>query len=634
VGGALQLGSEEGIGASLVSAMSGRGEDAAQSFLRAATKSALEYHTEEVHANERFQAALAINAGTTVFAESDVGRRLDGEATQCTVTFKVGRSQRTEAFELLSPPELRAVLRAVLDQLGADVAADDDDDGSGQTSLELLKPFKMAWASPRVFWNLARAFDGDVPTGLRTLVPDQDWGFLDEREKRRSGKAISNAVQAAEAEAEKAARKAKRQKRTGSASELAEVAGENVGASAAVAGEGGVEHGMEEEEEEEYEEVEGEGLEEEEELEEPEADDADGWEAVGRAAMLRGGDYDYACECLNRALLIRVDECGGREVADETSSMASVWYLHGSALLRRAQAMAMRASEGGGATAADAEGDESPNPSAAAASVAAATEALGEEWRREGCAAIGRRVRRFFALHGLCDGEIIAWQEETADDAALYRVAMDDGDVEDLSEEELDEALEAHRELRTTAHEVELLLEAAWEALEMAVALYSRPPARPLGLAEAHERLGDAALQNQQPERALAEYGEAHRLLVGLKDAAELPADDRRMADIQWFLGVTHLQLGHAEAAMAHYQKAAATLRLRRANLQRAALDREVERLQREAESPGLVSAAVPDGGAGGAAEDEVTQIDDIIGEIEARMREVQEAAAVQQQQL
>ena len=35
---------------------------------------------------------------------------------------------------------------------------------------------------------------------------------------------------------------------------------------------------------------------------------------------------------------------------------------------------------------------------------AAATEALGEEWRREGCAAIGRRVRRFFALHGLCDG--------------------------------------------------------------------------------------------------------------------------------------------------------------------------------------------------------------------------------------
>ena len=70
-----------GIGASLVGAMSGRSEDAAQSFLRAATKSALEYHTEEVHANERFQGALAIGSGSTVFAESDAGRRADGEAT-------------------------------------------------------------------------------------------------------------------------------------------------------------------------------------------------------------------------------------------------------------------------------------------------------------------------------------------------------------------------------------------------------------------------------------------------------------------------------------------------------------------------------------------------------------------------
>lgn len=109
---------------------------------------------------------------------------------------------------------------------------------------------------------------------------------------------------------------------------------------------------------------------------------------------------------------------------------------------------------------------------------------------------------------------------------------------------------------------MEGLLEAAWEALEMAVALYSIPgdaegdggagvdgrdaearanapapvaaAARTLGLAEAHERLGDASLQNEQPERALQEYGAARALLQQLRDGGELSADDRRLADIEW----------------------------------------------------------------------------------------------------
>ena len=64
--GALQLGSEEGIGSSLLGAVSKKGggvhhrEDPAQAFLKAAAQSALAHHVEEVHANERFQAALGI----------------------------------------------------------------------------------------------------------------------------------------------------------------------------------------------------------------------------------------------------------------------------------------------------------------------------------------------------------------------------------------------------------------------------------------------------------------------------------------------------------------------------------------------------------------------------------------------
>jgi len=58
------------------------------------------------------------------------------------------------------------------------------------------------------------------------------------------------------------------------------------------------------------------------------------------------------------------------------------------------------------------------------------------------------------------------------EEPALYRLMMDDGDVEDLEEKELEEGLAAYKEGRTVAAEVEEVLEAAWEALEMAAALF------------------------------------------------------------------------------------------------------------------------------------------------------------------
>ena len=286
----------------------------------------------------------------------------------------------------------------------------------------------------------------------------------------------------------------------------------------------------------------------------------------------------------------------------------------------------------------------------AAAAASGAVFGLGAEWRKEGCAAIGRRTRRFFALHGACDGTVVAWQpggsgdgaaEEEEEDEALYHVVMDDGDAEDLNEEELDDALDAANEggegPRTVAMEVESILEAAWEALEMAIALYMKEgeqayasgsasdgrAVRPLGLSEAHERLGDAALQNEQPERALAEYTEAQRVLLEERSAGRLQADDRRLADIEWYLGVTKLQLGKAEEAITHYKQAAATLRLRKASLQRAALDAEIEVLQRDAANGGAEGGG---GGESGGGSEEIASIGELLEEIEARTREVQQA--------
>ena len=196
---ALQLGSEEGIGMSLVSAVSSHKgatalhkEDPAMAFFKAAAGSALAHHQEEVLANDRFKAALG---GLFEMLESDDVRRADGSAVNCTARFKVGRSWKEEGFELLALPELRGVIEAVLAQLG-------DGDGGG---LELLKPFKMAHVSPRVFWNLVKHCGGDVRAGLQQLLPNTDWAFLDERKRARSGKAVANLRQAAEEAHERAA---------------------------------------------------------------------------------------------------------------------------------------------------------------------------------------------------------------------------------------------------------------------------------------------------------------------------------------------------------------------------------------------------------------------------------------------
>lgn len=125
--------------------------------------------------------------------------------------------------------------------------------------------------------------------------------------------------------------------------------------------------------------------------------------------------------------------------------------------------------------------------------------------------ALLRRVRRFFALHGLCEGVVLAWQPPTSPGAdvgeedgeeeaepALWRVVLDDGDCEDLEESELDEAMLAAAEERSLPQEVELVLEASWEALEVSVALFAQQEGSELRQAAAHERLGDAALVNEQ----------------------------------------------------------------------------------------------------------------------------------------
>ena len=90
---------------------------------------------EEVLANERFQAALGGNFEISI---SDSSRRLDGEATEGFVRFKVGRKWKEESFTLLALPELRGVLLAVLEQVCPDTNVADVTDVTCVTCVVTL----------------------------------------------------------------------------------------------------------------------------------------------------------------------------------------------------------------------------------------------------------------------------------------------------------------------------------------------------------------------------------------------------------------------------------------------------------------------------------------------------------------
>jgi hypothetical protein len=72
----------------------------------------------------------------------------------------------------------------------------------------------------------------------------------------------------------------------------------------------------------------------------------------------------------------------------------------------------------------------------------------GISWRESGHRWLGRRVRRFFdgadGADDPIDGTLVLWVDAEGDDAALWHMAHDDGDEEDLEEHEVRAALRAH----------------------------------------------------------------------------------------------------------------------------------------------------------------------------------------------
>lgn len=159
---AINLTSKEDVEISLVNAVSGQSKGRAAKFFRAATKNAVEHQYELTLATARLNAALSHNYE---IEEQSTTRRADGSAAKLRVRFKeTPRKWKEETVDLLKTDELQAILKYVLLS-------------GGETGREMLKPFNMAQVSTRVFWSIARLYDGDVAAGLADLVPDEDWSF-------------------------------------------------------------------------------------------------------------------------------------------------------------------------------------------------------------------------------------------------------------------------------------------------------------------------------------------------------------------------------------------------------------------------------------------------------------------------
>jgi hypothetical protein len=151
--------------------------DLAMDYLKAAMKEALQTRQSESLAHKRYEAALL---GNYEFQSLPVYRLGDNYQPRYIVRFKtspkIWNEETHEDFEL---SELKAIL--------ADVLATAGDQGR-----ELLKPYKMALASPRVFWSMVKHFNGDIIRGLHELFPEVNWDFVDERKRNLSEKAEEN----------------------------------------------------------------------------------------------------------------------------------------------------------------------------------------------------------------------------------------------------------------------------------------------------------------------------------------------------------------------------------------------------------------------------------------------------------
>jgi len=197
-------GSKEDVAGHLVSALKG-GSTSRDKTLRNVFSSALEGRYEESKAIDR-HGSLAVNSYRFSLPADPDGK---DALTEATVTYPAGAgvtrgsikvAEHIDTFTLMP----RSILKSILESFF--FLAD--------TDREYLRPVNLAKASPKVFWNLVRFFSGDIVFGLKSLLPDKDFEWMEGRKREQSEKAKRNQEQQHDDEENKSKRKREMKKTT------------------------------------------------------------------------------------------------------------------------------------------------------------------------------------------------------------------------------------------------------------------------------------------------------------------------------------------------------------------------------------------------------------------------------------
>lgn len=186
---------QEALGNALVSMVGGGAQD---SFARSFRKGLAEERQERERLAEgqrRYEAFLSKKYNVEYFRFPDEDALVFRVKYQALHERKWRYDPPGEDDEEASyfPTWRRAVLGGVL----ATLLTPEENGDDHAVVTERLRPIVMARHSPRLFWNLVRFYGNDIERGMKELVPNANWTFLNTRTRKLSEKARRNAEQAA-----------------------------------------------------------------------------------------------------------------------------------------------------------------------------------------------------------------------------------------------------------------------------------------------------------------------------------------------------------------------------------------------------------------------------------------------------
>ena len=295
--------------------------------------------------------------------------------------------------------------------------------------------------------------------------------------------------------------------------------------------------------------------------------------------MLRRREYDYGCACIDKALRLGIeaaadDESRAAESSTRSRARGTSTATHSSAEHKRWSPSLPRTAAATLPHRYRARGPAAAEPHGPHGDVAALGVADAGEWRASGSAAIGRRVRRFFA----CTARATArW---SAGRPSRTRATRARGAASTTATRRTWTATNSttRSRRRPRGARSSRRWSCCWRRHGRrlaSVALYAKQPERAAERADAHGRLADAALQNDQPERAADEYAAARAVLDDEVKAGRLTNDDRAARRRRVLDGRRRAPPRRRRRRAAPHARASAT-RLRSANLQRRALDAQI----------------------------------------------------------